>query len=144
MTRSEEIRRRSGLNRSAFSRKYNIPFRTLSDWDAERRTAPDYVLDLLAYKVASEIVTPCAWAFCEYRDSRGTGSFKLFKEESDALEHAKACWEGLSETERRSYKASQGNDFFVAFLPLVWDAETEEYYPDTSAYTPIWDALAEE
>lgn len=54
MTRSEEIRKISGLSRAAFSRKYNIPIRTLEDWDAGKSNAPEYVLDLLERAVLED------------------------------------------------------------------------------------------
>lgn len=47
MNKSEEIRAILGITRSAFSRKYNIPLRTLEDWDAGKKTPPDYVMDML-------------------------------------------------------------------------------------------------
>ena len=47
MTRSEEIRKILRISRAAFSRKYNIPIRTLEDWDAGKKNPPDYVLDML-------------------------------------------------------------------------------------------------
>ena len=47
MERSEEIRKMLGISRAAFSRKYNIPIRTLEDWDAGKKNPPDYVLDML-------------------------------------------------------------------------------------------------
>ena len=47
MTESEKIRKLSGLSRAAFSRKYQIPIRTLEDWDAGKSAPPLYVLNLL-------------------------------------------------------------------------------------------------
>ena len=47
MERSEKIRAMLGISRAAFSRKYNIPIRTLEDWDAGKKNPPDYVLDML-------------------------------------------------------------------------------------------------
>lgn len=47
MNKSEEIRAILGISRSAFSRKYNIPLRTLEDWDAGKKTPPDYVMEML-------------------------------------------------------------------------------------------------
>lgn len=43
----KKIRELTGLNQSEFSRKYSIPLRTIQDWEAERRTPPEYVLELL-------------------------------------------------------------------------------------------------
>lgn len=40
-----------GGSLAAFSREYDIPLRTLEDWNADRRTPPDYVLELLSADV---------------------------------------------------------------------------------------------
>lgn len=45
------IRAISGLSRAAFARDYRIPLRSLEDWEAGRRAAAAYMLDLLAYAV---------------------------------------------------------------------------------------------
>lgn len=47
MTRSRQIREMTGLSRVEFSRRYNIPLRTLENWDAGKSEPPAYVLDLL-------------------------------------------------------------------------------------------------
>lgn len=44
---SLEIREILGISRAEFSRKYNIPIRTLEDWDAGRKNPPEYVLEML-------------------------------------------------------------------------------------------------
>jgi len=48
------IRASTGLTQKAFSEKYDIPLRTLQDWEGGKREAPDYVLSLLAFAVRSE------------------------------------------------------------------------------------------
>ena len=47
MTRSEQIRAILGISRAEFSRRYNIPLRTLEAWDAGVNTPPEYVIDML-------------------------------------------------------------------------------------------------
>jgi Predicted transcriptional regulator len=47
MTKSEEIRAILGISRAEFGRRYNIPLRTLEDWDAGRKSPPEYVLQML-------------------------------------------------------------------------------------------------
>ena len=47
MNESERIRSILGISRAEFSRRYNIPIRTLEDWDAGRATAPEWVYKLL-------------------------------------------------------------------------------------------------
>ena len=48
-----EIRTILGVSRAEFSRRYGIPVRTLEDWDAGRRTPPEWLLNLLE-RVAKE------------------------------------------------------------------------------------------
>ena len=48
--RFKEIRKLTGLTQSAFAEKYNIPKRTVENWEStssNARKAPEYVLDLL-------------------------------------------------------------------------------------------------
>lgn len=50
------LRTITGLSRAAFAREYNIPTRTLENWESDSvnaRTASPYVLDLLAYAVVT-------------------------------------------------------------------------------------------
>ena len=53
---SEMMRKDARLSRAAFSRKYNIPVRTLEAWASWDREAPDYVIDLLGRVVYSDIM----------------------------------------------------------------------------------------
>lgn len=46
-----EMRNYIGVSRAEFSRRYNIPIRTLESWESEVRTPPEYVLDLLEESV---------------------------------------------------------------------------------------------
>lgn len=43
------VREQYGYSRAAFARSFNIPIRSLEDWDAERRKMPDYVKALICY-----------------------------------------------------------------------------------------------
>ena len=53
--RASEIRTASGLNRTAFCRKYGIPARTEEDWEAGRRVPPDYVINWLERIVKEDL-----------------------------------------------------------------------------------------
>ena len=43
-----------GMNRREFSDYYGIPYRTIQDWEAEKREIPDYLLRLLKYRAEIE------------------------------------------------------------------------------------------
>ena len=49
MSRGKEVkklREKMGMNRREFSDYYGIPYRTVQDWEAEKRELPDYLLRL--------------------------------------------------------------------------------------------------
>ena len=52
--RSKRIKRKMGMNRREFSDYYGIPYRTVQDWEAEKRELPDYLLRLLKYRAEIE------------------------------------------------------------------------------------------
>ena len=47
-----EIRNKTGLNRKEFAEAFGIPYRTITDWELGTRIMPEYVLRLIAYRVA--------------------------------------------------------------------------------------------
>ena len=55
------IRKRTGLTQAAFAEKYHIPKRTIETWeaasDSARRSAPEYVLELLERVVKEDFPT---------------------------------------------------------------------------------------
>ena len=51
MERIKAIREYTGLSRKDFCEKYNIPYRTVTEWELGQRTAPEYVLRMLEYYV---------------------------------------------------------------------------------------------
>ena len=52
----KSIREQSGMNRKDFADWLEIPYRTMQEWELGRRTMPDYVLKLIAYKVKNEML----------------------------------------------------------------------------------------
>lgn len=51
----KKIREFSGLSRAEFSRKYEIPVRTLENWEAGIRKCPEYVEKLLLRCVSEDV-----------------------------------------------------------------------------------------
>ncbi|MBR6365537.1 MAG: transcriptional regulator [Lachnospiraceae bacterium] len=52
-----ELRKSVGENRKEFSEHIGIPVRTLEDWEAGKRTPPEYVPRLIAYQLKYEELT---------------------------------------------------------------------------------------
>lgn len=45
-----DIRKKTGLNRTEFAAHFGIPLRTVEDWEAERRTPPEYIPRFIYYQ----------------------------------------------------------------------------------------------
>lgn len=50
----KELRDSVGLTRKEFSEHIGIPVRTLEDWEAGRRTPPEYIPRLIEYQLKYE------------------------------------------------------------------------------------------
>lgn len=51
----QEMRTRLGDTQSEFAARYNIPFRTIQNWETEVRKPPEYVINLLENRMRSDI-----------------------------------------------------------------------------------------
>ena len=49
-----ELRTDTGMTRGEFCEYFEIPYRTLQDWELGSRKMPDYLLRLMAYKAKME------------------------------------------------------------------------------------------
>ena len=49
-----EIRKRTGMNRREFAEYFNIPYRTIQDWELGNRQMPEYLFRLMEYKIRME------------------------------------------------------------------------------------------
>ena len=50
----KDLRESTGMSRKDFSEHTGIPVRTLEDWEAGRRTPPEYIPRLIAYQLKYE------------------------------------------------------------------------------------------
>ena len=51
-----EMRARLGDTQSEFAARYNIPFRTVQNWETGVRTPPEYILELLECRTKADLV----------------------------------------------------------------------------------------
>ena len=52
--RIRQLRDRTGLRRKDFAEHIGIPLRTVEDWEAGRRTPPEYIPRLIEYQLKYE------------------------------------------------------------------------------------------
>ena len=53
-TKIKELRESTGMNRKEFCKYFQIPYRTVTEWELDNRHAPEYVLRLLEYYIRNE------------------------------------------------------------------------------------------
>lgn len=51
----QDIRKLSNLSQRKFCKKYNIPLSTLRQWEQGKREPPDYLVELLEFKVREDL-----------------------------------------------------------------------------------------
>ena len=59
MNAFKELREKSGMNKKQFSEYFNIPYRTIQNWELEVRECPSYLMDLMNYKLSNEKIGDC-------------------------------------------------------------------------------------
>ena len=53
----KDLRKQSGMTQKQFSEYFNIPHRTIQNWEGGQRKCPEYLLDLMKYKLDHEGIT---------------------------------------------------------------------------------------
>lgn len=84
----KEIRKYSGLTQDAFSKKYNIPKRTLEGWESGKRNPPEYVLMLLE-RVVQEDSEGEKNNMKKYEIMKNSAEFKKLEEAEEELKKYK-------------------------------------------------------
>ena len=52
--RIKKLREQTGMNRKEFCETFDIPYRTVTEWERGNRKAPSYVLRFLEYYIKME------------------------------------------------------------------------------------------
>lgn len=50
----KDLRTRTGMSQSQFADYFHIPKQTLQNWEQDRRECPEYLLELIEYKLTKE------------------------------------------------------------------------------------------
>lgn len=50
----KNLRESTGMTRKEFCEYFEIPYRTMTDWELGNRKMPEYLLRLMAYKIKME------------------------------------------------------------------------------------------
>ena len=140
------LRAASGLTQEKFAEKYNIPKRTIENWETGKRIPPDYLVELLSKVVDLDRInaTPMAYVLTEYRDKAGTGTTTfLGTDENEAILAARKIWEDKNEADRESYDFENADWFYCGLFRLWWDGVGLEWCVENDPITVAYDAERE-
>ncbi len=65
-----EMRDALGETQSEFAQRYNIPYRTIQNWETGKRKPPQYILDLLEEKVKSDLINRKTYVIPKYNPKK--------------------------------------------------------------------------
>ena len=51
-----QLRKETGMKRTEFASYFDIPYRTIQDWELGNRRVPEYLLRLMEYKIRTEAI----------------------------------------------------------------------------------------
>lgn len=90
-----EMRTRLGDTQSEFAARYNIPFRTVQNWEAGVRKPPEYMINLLESRIRADLINRKTIALPKYNPQKSD----LPKREDyvDAISWLKAVRDSLGE-----------------------------------------------
>ena len=77
----KELRESTGMNRKEFCKYFEIPYRTVTEWERGTRKMPDYVLRLLAYKVRNWLRNRGTLEYLSVWEQIYNPNFKVFESE---------------------------------------------------------------
>lgn len=88
-----DLRKLLGDTQSEFSERYNIPFRTIQNWESGVRKPPEYIMDLLKQRINGDLINKKAVSLPEYdphkknlpKRSDYVGAFSWLKAVKDCL-----------------------------------------------------------
>ena len=88
-----DLRKLLGDTQSEFSERYNIPFRTIQNWENGVRKPPEYIVDLLKQRINGDLVNKKALSLPKYdshkknlpKRSDYVGAFSWLKAVRDCL-----------------------------------------------------------
>lgn len=137
MTKIEIVRRRYGLSRKELSTLLNVPYSTLTRWELETSKCPDYVEDLIIYKVVNEMKNRKNEK--EYfiidiiRNGDIWGTDKPYTSYQEAREEGQRQWEHLTQHDKNRR---------VEFCIATGNTDDNGYLDMTEGYDVEYDFLA--
>ena len=93
----KELREETGMNRKEFCEQFDIPYRTVTEWERGNRNAPGYVLRFMEYYIAMEKVKERSKQKDFLAEEFETKRLRIrhFKKED-----AESCYQGWGKDER--------------------------------------------
>lgn len=127
-----ELRKLTGLSQKDFGDRYDIPYRTIQNWETEQRSCPEYVEGLLERVVLEDYGQIVGYVFGWQTNDMFEEEF--FNSKQEALRKAEKAWNHLTESEKKKHTS------FEVFKVICTKEEWEELTAYEASYTS-WDRM---
>lgn len=123
----KDLRNLTGLSQKEFGKKYDIPYRTIQNWETEQRSCPEYVENLLERVVLEDSGKRegyvFSWATSDLFDD------VIYTSKYDAMKEAYRVWYHSTRSEKREYQT------FMIFKIICTAKEWDELVACESDFT---------
>lgn len=125
----------SGMTAYGLGRKFDISPRTVQAWANESRKAPNYVIDMMAYILVSELQALKRIWFVQ-NCYPGDEDLTFFSNEKEAMEYGLSLWDHRSEQEKARYRKNAGGEWRLSMgtIEVPVDMEKDEYWDEVIAH----------
>mgnify|MGYP001042590862 FL=1 len=113
-----KLRAKTSMTQKEFGLFLNIPIRTIQDWEQERRTPPQYLLELIEYKIEKEkIIMKNGRKALKQAEKMMEGIYVQQLPQIDVGEEVtlKEIWDGEGEVPEESYSYQIGETAWINY-----------------------------
>lgn len=129
----KEIRSKANMTQKEFAEYFNIPYRTIQNWETGHRNPPEYVVELIKYKAEKERLGMLKLVLRDEgkKETLMEGTLEeVVKYLKDNYSMFGFIWEGITEENRINrttpYEELEGEEreLFINKMPQLEDVET--------------------
>ena len=97
----KHIRVSTGMTQKEFAEYFNIPLKTLQKWEQGERTPPQYVVELIEYKINKEELKMKDLKWCLIDGNATNEDIYVYDSKDEALEDAQYRWDHKTDYDRK-------------------------------------------
>ena len=131
----KELRLSTGMTIQEFSDYFNIPRRTIENWEGGQRKPPVYVVELIKYKIKKEEMEMKNLKWCLIDGNATNEDVYVYDSKDEALENAEYRWKHMTDHDRKRT---------TTFAVVLLNIDGEDYAEIDGEIDADWYEVAKE